>query len=577
MFEKVNPSHPDKIADRIAGALVDLAYKQEHDPRIAVEVLIGHGSCHIIAETSVPLSLQDVTDAVHRIADDDTIAVDYKEVPQDPHLAHNQEGRMRCGDNGIFRGTPVTQEQHWLTMVAQELYALYPTDGKFIKDGDKLIICQSCAPRHELLEYFPKANVNPLGDWTGGLDVDTGATNRKLGSDMGDSVTGGGLCLSGDSEFLSDDFKWHKISEYKAGQLVGQYSEGKLEFVLPSKYIQNAEDQLILFENDSKLSMCLTPYHEVLVRTSKGNLVKHPALLIADSILSNKGRAGEILHTFLYENQCSVSKYADENEYRLQVAFCADGTLLPDGNKRKGRIRVKRPYKIQRMRELLKGKEFTETKDHEYSIFWFTPAVLSKSLYECFADEDWTVLRDEIFRWDGDEELELFRTTKKEDADFIQLVLTSDGHAAGIDVSDRLGEIFKEKYERKSILYTVNRYKSTSTMLGMSKDSNIDVHCLEEKAPSYCFTVPSHNLIIRHNNKIFITGNCGKDLSKADVSVNIYAWIKAQNTKETVELNCAIGDEKVDGLPYSKIVEIARRFIESKGGFEKFAEWGLID
>ena len=28
MFEKVNPSHPDKIADRIAGAIVDLAYNK---------------------------------------------------------------------------------------------------------------------------------------------------------------------------------------------------------------------------------------------------------------------------------------------------------------------------------------------------------------------------------------------------------------------------------------------------------------------------------------------------------------------------------------------------------------------
>lgn len=28
MFEKVNPSHPDKIADRIAGAIVDLAYER---------------------------------------------------------------------------------------------------------------------------------------------------------------------------------------------------------------------------------------------------------------------------------------------------------------------------------------------------------------------------------------------------------------------------------------------------------------------------------------------------------------------------------------------------------------------
>ena len=41
MFEKVNPSHPDKLCDRIAGALVDLAYTQVADPRIAVEVSAG--------------------------------------------------------------------------------------------------------------------------------------------------------------------------------------------------------------------------------------------------------------------------------------------------------------------------------------------------------------------------------------------------------------------------------------------------------------------------------------------------------------------------------------------------------
>jgi S-adenosylmethionine synthetase len=48
MFEKVNPSHPDKVADRIAGAIVDLAYKVEKDPKVAVEVLIGHGVCYVI-------------------------------------------------------------------------------------------------------------------------------------------------------------------------------------------------------------------------------------------------------------------------------------------------------------------------------------------------------------------------------------------------------------------------------------------------------------------------------------------------------------------------------------------------
>ena len=67
-----------------------------------------------------------------------------------------------------------------------------------------------------------------------------------------------------------------------------------------------------------------------------------------------------------------------------------------------------------------------------------------------------------------------------------------------------------------------------------------------------------------------------KDLSKADVSINIYAFLKAQETGETVELSCAIGDDEIDGLPYTEIVEIAKDYIDNLGGFEKFAEWGLV-
>lgn len=191
MFEKVNPCHPDKVADRIAGALVDLAYAQDENPRIAVEVLIGHGKCHIIAETSEHLTDEAVRAAVLRIAGN--VDVDYVEVPQDVHLANNQAGTIRCGDNGIFKGVPVTNEQLNLSNIARDIYGTYESDGKYILSDDRLIICQSNADTAELLEQFPYAEINPLGDWTGGTDVDTGATNRKLGSDMADSVTGGGL------------------------------------------------------------------------------------------------------------------------------------------------------------------------------------------------------------------------------------------------------------------------------------------------------------------------------------------------------------------------------------------------
>ena len=207
MIEKVNPSHPDKVADRIAGAIVDLAYKKIENPRIAVEVLIGHGACHIIAETSVHLEDMDVLSIVNRImfgtTDMEKLAIDYKEAPQDAHLAENQAKTFKCGDNGIFKGVPTNGEERKLSEFVRALYAKYPTDGKFIYDkkANELIMCQSHATSEELYkttcDLWPKKldglTINPLGDWTGGTDVDTGATNRKLGSDMGRAVTGGGL------------------------------------------------------------------------------------------------------------------------------------------------------------------------------------------------------------------------------------------------------------------------------------------------------------------------------------------------------------------------------------------------
>ena len=191
MFEKVNPCHPDKVADRIAGAIVDLAYQKDGNPKIAVEALLGHGVCHITAETSVMLPAEELKEIVHRIAGD--IRVNLVVVPQDKILADNQVGEIHCGDNGIFKGVPVTEEQEKLSQIARDIFHKYPTDGKYILSGDRLIICQSNADSVQLRDEYPDAEINPLGDWTGGPDVDTGAVNRKLGSDMADSVTGGGL------------------------------------------------------------------------------------------------------------------------------------------------------------------------------------------------------------------------------------------------------------------------------------------------------------------------------------------------------------------------------------------------
>ena len=224
MFEKVNPSHPDKVADRIAGAVVDLCYTKNKNPKVACEVLIGHGECNIQVETSEQISAEDIEAIVERIAGED-IETRALIVPQDCHLAANQRQGVRCGDNGIFKGVPPTHEQKLLTAIAASIYEQHPFDGKYIinhhicEEDAKIkkwlfgrpprvewdvTICQSHLPKgeeeHKLLQMLVDDYgingwklVNPLGEWTGGPNTDSGATNRKLGSDMGDGVTGGGL------------------------------------------------------------------------------------------------------------------------------------------------------------------------------------------------------------------------------------------------------------------------------------------------------------------------------------------------------------------------------------------------
>ena len=209
MFEKVNPCHPDKVADRIAGAIVDLAYTKNKNPKVAVEVLLGHGKAAVMIESSEDFRPVEIDPIVRRLAGD--VELDLHAVRQDPHLANNQEGAVRCGDNGIFKGSTPTYEQKALTAIAASIYDRHPFDGKYIIQGSgrlaapvfDVTVCQSHLSKdeepdlrqHLIDNYRVNGNIiiNPLGEWTGGPDVDCGATNRKLGSDMGDGVTGGGL------------------------------------------------------------------------------------------------------------------------------------------------------------------------------------------------------------------------------------------------------------------------------------------------------------------------------------------------------------------------------------------------
>ena len=77
---------------------------------------------------------------------------------QDEYLANNQKGKVRCGDNGIFKGVPLTEEETQVSYLAHQIYNKYNSDGirftiddssDFINDDDyeylQKFSCQSPA------------------------------------------------------------------------------------------------------------------------------------------------------------------------------------------------------------------------------------------------------------------------------------------------------------------------------------------------------------------------------------------------------------------------------------------------
>lgn len=72
------------------------------------------------------------------------------------------------------------------------------------------------------------------------------------------------------------------------------------------------------------------------------------------------------------------------------------------------------------------------------------------------------------------------------------------------------------------------------------------------------------------------------------MTLNIVCHLLAQEADCEVAASCAIGDDEVEfryddagrgggeTMSYAEVVEIARGYVKSVGGFEKLAEWGLI-
>ena len=299
------------------------------------------------------------------------------------------------------------------------------------------------------------------------------------------------------------------------------------------------------FKSLNNLDMVLSENHDIVYRTGKFNLNKKSVKEVIEIHNKNKlGFNGEIPRGFNYFPENEGIDLSDD-EIRLQVAINADGYFMKNSKKElngKVGINIKRLFKVKRLFYLLDRLNIKYTYSQyggDYHRFVFTPPRLNKH----FTPDFWNcnlkqlkIINDEVTLWDGNRSSK-HTTSLKSDADFIQFVFTIFNGSGVLYYNNY------EDYEQPKIYWSVTKSNIGNLTLKrkttMKSDFEIkEVETIDGKM--YCFTVPSGMLILRRNNKIFITGNCGKDWSKADKSGIFIATKIAKNFTDTFNINAPI-------------------------------------
>lgn len=599
--ESVSCGHPDKVADQISDAILDVYLERDADARVAVETLVTEDNVVVAGEvsSSAVITAEEtdaiIRDTIREIGYDkdeyrfnaDTVKITNFIHTQSPDIAMGVDDRngldRGAGDQGIMFGYACNETPSYMPLTIDlanrfvrkleqirregkvmtylrpdaksQVTVEYGEDGKPIAINTILVSTQhdefavsdkemqeriyadvksilipavvvECSD--EVQQLFGKGYtliVNPTGRFVlGGPAGDTGLTGRKIIVDTygGHGAHGGGaFCVDGETEYLSPD-GWKRISEYDGGQ-VAQWDDYEVSFVKPFAYYKNPAEKMYRIYSPHAYDMVLSEHHDVVFETSKGNIVKKQVKDIVDPAVGGirNENFGSIPVSFTMKETGKGVNLTDD-QIRLQVAFCADGTLKAHTPN----IRIKKQYKIDRLLMLLKNTN-TEYRDTDGGDgarrYKFIPPIQSKSLVECFKNaslEQMRVIAEELPQWDGNRD-NVFRTTIKEDADFAQFIfMVAYGTRASIVFDDRLGETREmngKVYEYKNILYEVYRLKYQKT--SFRHGSKLQITAKEVKTNDgmmYCFTVPSGKLLLRRNNHVFVTGNCGKDPSKVD-------------------------------------------------------------
>lgn len=349
-------------------------------------------------------------------------------------------------------------------------------------------------------------------------------------------------CVDCDTEFF-DGYEWKRIADYQEGDKVLQYNDdGTAELVMPLAYHKLKCESMWHFKTKYGLDQCLSDEHNVYYLNDSGNLVSKTFREIREIHERNKsGFGGKFLRTFKFSgNGIDLS----DAEIKLMCAVICDGSFnKTDSNL--CRFHLKKDRKKNKLREILAECGINH-KEHEsctdgYTDFYIYAPGKEKEFtpywYQC-TNEQLQVVCDNILFWDGSVDSSgrrRFSTTVKSTADFVQFAFTACGHSVSITECNRVGQKYQTagcEYTRKSVEYSVFiSDRKTSRMLNCNGNKIKIEPYRTLDGFKYCFTVPSHKWIMRRNNRIVVSGNCGKALTLDSDILSENGYIKMKDVK----------------------------------------------
>jgi len=316
-------------------------------------------------------------------------------------------------------------------------------------------------------------------------------------------------CFPGDVEILTNK-GFVRFDNLTEDLLCAQYSEGRISFVTPIRYIKNEySGELITLKSDKRIDISMTPNHELLIKT-KLITKKIP---IKEAKFSNRNNmivAGE-----LDDRNLELTPFE-----RLMIAYQADGSLhykLKSNNTNTITFSFSKQRKIDRFLSIIKltGLKYSEVKGYNKKRRFMVYGVVSCSkLISDIIDIntlDLSKAKDiikEMIEWDGHKHSEnnwYYSSTIKSNVDFYQCVALLCGYKTNstIQVDDR-SSTFNNIYRLYIQLDTME--------IGTQKLIPVHSHYT---GMVYCVQVPSGNIVVRRNGKPLVVGNCHKADTKS--------------------------------------------------------------